>query len=171
MSGMEQLVGPELAEAYVVPVMNFLRNNIGLVMFLAFFLFQKWKASGPMPEAEGANLAQFSNLKDFQAWLGSEDEGKLCVVDFYATWCPPCRACAKPYGEMSIEHGGEGKAWQFAKIDVDAAREVSQWAKIQSMPTFKLYRGGKEVATFGGFQQGKIQARMAELEAETKKDS
>lgn len=56
-----------------------------------------------------------------------------CVIDFYATWCGPCKAMAPLLEEMSKTYAGKV---DFYKIDVDAERELSATFGIRSFPTF-----------------------------------
>ncbi len=56
-----------------------------------------------------------------------------CVIDFYATWCGPCKAMAPLLEEMSKTYAGKV---DFYKIDVDAERELSAAFGIRSIPTF-----------------------------------
>ena len=71
---------------------------------------------------------------------------KLCVVDFWATWCGPCRMVAPKIEAMSSEF----PEVNFHKVDVDENEEAAADAGIKAMPTFKLYKAGKEVAELVG---------------------
>lgn len=55
-----------------------------------------------------------------------------CVIDFYATWCGPCKAMAPLLEDMSKIYAGKV---DFYKIDVDAERELSAVFGIRSIPT------------------------------------
>merc|ERR1712004_197725 len=71
-----------------------------------------------------------------------KDNGdKLVVIDFTATWCPPCKMIAPKYEAMAAEFDKV----TLKKIDVDKNAEASQAAGIACMPTFKFYKDGKEV--------------------------
>ena len=81
------------------------------------------------------DLAQFNELV-----AATANGGKPLIIDFTATWCPPCQRIgpifeAKATSEPDVV---------FMKVDVDQARDVAQHCGIQAMPTFKLYKNGAE---------------------------
>lgn len=64
------------------------------------------------------------------------------LVDFYATWCPPCRALA-PLVERFAEQQGE--ALKVFKIDTDEAEELTGSFGVRTIPTLIFFRDGQEV--------------------------
>ncbi len=64
------------------------------------------------------------------------------VVDFWATWCPPCRAIAPIYEKLSDEYKGKVT---FAKMDTDQNERVPMTFGIQAIPTMIVFMNGKEV--------------------------
>merc|ERR1712168_1419912 len=78
----------------------------------------------------------------------------LCVVDFWATWCGPCRVIAPKVEAMSAEF----TSVNFHKVDVDENDVAAAAAGIKAMPTFKLYKSGKEVAELVGANEAKLRA-------------
>jgi len=79
--------------------------------------------------------------EDFDTILKSVDDDTLVVCDFWATWCGPCIYVAPLYHAISEEF----KDVVFLKADVDKLSELSASQNIQAMPTFKFFKGGKEV--------------------------
>lgn len=65
---------------------------------------------------------------------------QLTLVDFFATWCAPCKAM-HPVLEQLKEYMGEGI--RIIKIDVDKNQALSNAYVIQSIPTLMLFRNGK----------------------------
>merc|ERR1712038_293208 len=65
---------------------------------------------------------------------------KLVVVDFFATWCPPCKMIAPKLEEMSQSMANV----VFLKVDVDQNDEASQHYRIEAMPTFLYFKSGKK---------------------------
>ncbi len=61
------------------------------------------------------------------------------VIDFFATWCGPCKMVAPKIDQLA-EHFTDVK---FGKVDVDQAAELSEREGITAMPTFKLYSQGQ----------------------------
>lgn len=70
---------------------------------------------------------------------GSSDQ--VVVVDFFATWCGPCKAIAPEIIKMSNEEKYQNVS--FVKIDVDEAPDVAQEVGVRAMPTFKIYKNGE----------------------------
>jgi|GEM_PF-1500282 len=70
-------------------------------------------------------------------------ESKIPVIlDAYATWCPPCKAVAPIFDDLSKELNGKIK---FAKLNVDAEQSLAKKLEITSMPTFLFIKDGKIV--------------------------
>jgi ubiquitin-large subunit ribosomal protein L40e len=76
----------------------------------------------------------------------------ITIVDFGASWCPPCRMIAPVFSGMEAEFS----TLQFLKVDVDDAGEIAETYSISSMPTFILIKNGAEVERFEGADEGAL---------------
>lgn len=74
----------------------------------------------------------------FQETLTNE---KPVVVDFWATWCSPCRAIAPIFEALAEDHADEAI---FAKLNVDDAYEIASQYKVNAIPTIIVFKNGKE---------------------------
>lgn len=69
------------------------------------------------------------------------------IVDFYATWCGPCKMLSPVFESVSEEI----KDTKFIKVDVDKFEELCRNYKVMSVPTLILFENGKEVKRKIGF--------------------
>ena len=85
-------------------------------------------------------LIHFSE-ESFQETL---DSGKLMLVDFWATWCGPCRMLGPVIEELAEEY--EGKDVVVGKVDVDENTELARRYGVMQVPTVLLLQNGEELA-------------------------
>ena len=71
------------------------------------------------------------------------------LVDFFATWCGPCKMMAPVLDEVSQEVGNKEAVY---KVDVDQEMALAQQFNIMSVPTMIVFKGGKPVQQFVGMQ-------------------
>lgn len=83
-------------------------------------------------------VAIVSSKSEFDAALKHDG---LVVVDFFATWCGPCKMIAPLLDKFSAEY----TAVKFLKVDVDELGEVAQEYEVSAMPTILFFKDGKVV--------------------------
>lgn len=77
------------------------------------------------------------NTAEFDALL---NEGKTILVDFFATWCGPCKMFAPTFDEFAADH----EEIECVKVDVDQCGELAKKYGIMSIPTIILIKGGEQ---------------------------
>ena len=68
-----------------------------------------------------------------------ENSEKPAIIDFWATWCGPCKMFALVFEKVSAEMGDD---FIFGKVDVDEAPDVASKFKIVSIPTLVILKNG-----------------------------
>lgn len=77
--------------------------------------------------------------EEFDAFL---DEKNLALVDFWATWCGPCRMVAPVIEQIAEEYAN---SVNVGKVDVDDQGALAMQFGVMSIPTVVLFKNGKEV--------------------------
>jgi thioredoxin 1 len=72
---------------------------------------------------------------------------KPVLVDFWATWCPPCKMVAPILEEIA---GENGEKITIAKLDIDENPNTARDYQVMSIPTLILFQGGKAIKTIVG---------------------
>lgn len=86
------------------------------------------------------------NEKEF----ANEIKEGAVLVDFFATWCGPCRMMASILEDVDKELGGKGK---IVKVDVDQNENLAKQFAVMSIPTLVLFKDGKMVSRHVGVMQ------------------
>ena len=89
--------------------------------------------------AEGKNLINVTDDSFKKDVLDSEIP---TFVDFWASWCGPCRMIGPVFEELSNEYAGKVK---FAKVNVDENPKTPSNYGVRGIPTLIMFKGGKAV--------------------------
>lgn len=82
------------------------------------------------------------------------------LVDFWATWCEPCKTLGPMLEKLAGEYHG---AFELAKVDVDQEQQIAAAFQIRSVPTVFLVKGGQLVDGFpGALPEGQIREFLAQ---------
>jgi thioredoxin len=92
-------------------------------------------------------IVQAITEQQFDATLASHE---FVLVDFFATWCPPCQVLLPILDAVAPEF--EGKL-SFAKLNVDEAPKLSTQFSVRTVPTLMLFRNGQLVRRHSGVLQ------------------
>lgn len=72
----------------------------------------------------------------------------LAVIDYWATWCPPCRAFGPIFERVSNDNAF--KQVTFAKVDIDQEGAIASEREIVSIPTLEIFKSGELVFSQAG---------------------
>lgn len=85
------------------------------------------------------------NNENFKTEIESSD--KVVIVDFFATWCGPCKMLTPVFEELSNSMTDV----DFVKVDIDQSLSIAQKYNITSVPTMMIFKNGEPVDTIMGF--------------------
>ncbi len=71
------------------------------------------------------------------------------LVDFFATWCGPCKMMAPVLEEVAVAKQGKAAVY---KVDVDQEPQLAQRFGVMSVPTLIVFKGGQPAQQFVGVQ-------------------
>jgi thioredoxin 1 len=88
-------------------------------------------------------------------------ENKYVVVDFFATWCGPCKAIKPFFIELSTNE--KYKNVYFCIVDIDKAPEIASTCDVSSLPTFLFYKDSENVDELIGANKTELQKKLDNL--------
>ena len=107
-----------------------------------------------------ANLFHVGD-KDFEEKVLKSE--KPVIVDFWASWCGPCRAIAPTFEHLSEEYQDK---LSFAKMDIDENGDTPQSLGIQAIPTLIVFKGGEVIGRLLGPHPSRLKGEINRVLAE-----
>ncbi len=108
-----------------------------------------------------ADIIKDGDQKGFMQDVVAASREVPVLVDFWATWCGPCRAIAPAVEELATQYKGKVKV---AKIDIDNNQQVAEQYGIRSIPTLLIFKNGAVAGTIvGALPKAKIEAAIQKV--------
>lgn len=153
----------------IAAIVRFFSDYVRILMlfgaYMLYSLYRNYQLNlQPFPgENDPDGPYAIKSLTDWNNLL-RDNRDKNIVVDFYATWCPPCRTVAPIFNRMAKEpkYAPDSKSPAlFSKCNVDKAADVARSCRVSAMPTFKVFRNEKEAFSMTGWSEGKLRSALA----------
>jgi thioredoxin 1 len=124
---------------------------LGIALTGAAFIFAKENRAMPKAarKAVAGNVLTLTT-KNFDAASGQD---KPVLIDFWATWCGPCRTQGPIVEETSALVGNRALV---GKVNVDEERELAARYGVRSIPTLVILKGGQEVKRYVGVTDANV---------------
>ncbi|GAC75143.1 hypothetical protein PANT_14d00058 [Moesziomyces antarcticus T-34] len=94
-------------------------------------------------------------IESYEQFKSLIEGDKPIIIDFWATWCGPCRVIGPIFEKISDTPAGD--KIDFYKVDVDAQEKISAEVGIQAMPTFVIFHKGQPVKKIVGANPNALQ--------------
>lgn len=88
-----------------------------------------------------------------------KNSDKTVIVDFWASWCGPCKMFSPIIESFAEEHAGTIKV---CKVNIDDAQDLASKFNVMSVPTVMVFKGGEVVATRIGMQSKQELEKLVE---------
>jgi thioredoxin 1 len=119
-------------------------SGIILSVLVALFLSARHKMKNIPVVADSEKILTLTD-KNFQ----HQTNDKLVLVDFWASWCAPCRMMAPVLNEIAEELSGNS---YIGKVNVEEYQSLAQRFHVRNIPTLILLKNGKEINRFVGMK-------------------
>lgn len=117
-----------------------------IILALIGYIVYSYKKIKNQPET--TNNENIKIITD--STFASEIKNGITLVDFWASWCMPCKVIAPILNEVAEEIGTKAK---IGKLDVDKNPASSSKYQVRGIPTMILFKNGVEVNRFVGVKQ------------------
>jgi thioredoxin 1 len=117
-------------------------TGIIISILAALFLFARYRMKNIPIVADSDKILTLTD-KNFQ----HQTKNKLVLVDFWASWCAPCRMMAPVLNEVADELSGNS---HIGKVNIEEYQSLAQKFQVRNIPTLILLKNGKEINRFVG---------------------
>jgi len=134
---------------------------VRLILPLGLFTLAVLAAVGCKDSGHATSGASLITLTEANFQTEVLSSAQPVLVDFWATWCGPCKRIAPVVAELAGEYQGRAKV---AKLDVDTAPTLAQKYGIQSIPALLFFKDGKVIdQCVGVVSKGELQGKLDKL--------
>lgn len=129
-------------------------KTINHIMFIAFSLLlmlgitsceqKKASVNDSNSQSEVIVKEKTEEVSVEQSNTASAPKGKMVIIDFYATWCGPCKAMTPVMNLMEEKYGNK---FEFKKVDIDQESDLAQQYNIEGVPTLVVLSPDNKVIT------------------------
>ena len=119
--------------------------------YLLFFMVTLMALAGCANSNNNSNASseEIAGKADTATSIADSTQGKVVLLDFYATWCGPCRAQSPVINELQRTNPD----LEVKRIDVDENGDIAQGYGVQSIPTLIFLVDGQPAARFTGYTE------------------
>lgn len=117
-------------------------TGIIISILAALFLLARYRMKNIPVVADNDKILTLTD-KNFQ----HQTKNKLVLVDFWASWCAPCRMMAPVLNEVADELSGNS---HIGKVNIEEYQSLAQKFQVRNIPTLVLLKNGKEINRFVG---------------------
>ncbi|CAD0091978.1 unnamed protein product [Aureobasidium vineae] len=114
-----------------------------------------------------SKIVHIESAQQFSSLLSSS---RIVVTDFYADWCGPCKAIA-PFYEQLASSLSRPNQITFTKVNTDNLKDITQTYNITAMPTFMVFKNGRETQRIRGADPKALDAAVKSLASEAESSS
>jgi thioredoxin 1 len=114
-----------------------------LFLFIAFMVYRTKQRMNQLKDVKDSEKVKILTDQNFSV----KTKTGTVLVDFWASWCMPCKLMVPVLNELAEETNGKVT---IAKLNVDNAQATASKFSVRSIPTLILFKNGKEVHRFVG---------------------
>ena len=122
---------------------------IGVVVILLSLLVYSNKRMNKMQDAKTSKKIKILDKKNFNM----QTRKGTVLVDFWASWCAPCKMMAPVLNEIAEKESDKIKV---AKVNVEYNQHLAKKFKVKNIPTLIIFQDGKEIKRIMGYKTKKV---------------